>query len=161
MDSAATVTAYVAIGSNLGDREATIRSALLMLDKVEGVRVGRVSTLFENPSIGGPDDAPAFLNAAAEVTTTLDAASLLRRLLAIERSLGRQRRERWAPRTIDLDLLLFGNSTIDEPHLTVPHPRMHERLFVLKPLAEIAPDAVHPVLRTTASALLEKLTRGM
>ena len=154
------VTAHIALGSNLGDRESNIRSAVMTLGKLEGVRVRRVSTLFENPAVGGPSDAPAFLNTAAELDTSLDARALLRRLLEVERALGRQRRERWAPREIDLDLLLYGDETIDEPGLTVPHPLMHERLFVLKPLAEIAPRVVHPIHKKTIAELLENVLRA-
>src|SRR4051812_964626 len=100
------VTAYIALGANLGDRAQTIRSALAALAQTEGVEVLRVSTLLENPAVGGPSNSPDFLNAAAEIRTTLDAHALLDRLLTIERSLGRDRREKWSPRTIDLDLLL-------------------------------------------------------
>ena len=153
------VTAYVGIGSNLGDRAANIRSAMMMLDKSEGVRVTRVSTLFENAAVGGPTGAGDFLNAAAEVNTSLDARELLHRLFEVERSLGRERREKWAPRTIDLDLLLYGDSVIDEPGLTVPHPLVHARLFVLKPLAEIAPHTVHPIHKKTIAELLENVAR--
>lgn len=155
----APVTAYIALGSNLGDREANIRSALLMLDKLDGIGVRKTSTLFENSAIGGPIGAPDFLNAAAEIETTLDARELLGCLLDVERSLGRARREKWAPREIDLDLLLYGDRIIDEDGLTVPHPLMHARRFVLKPLAEIAPRAVHPVYRKTIAELLENVAR--
>jgi 2-amino-4-hydroxy-6-hydroxymethyldihydropteridine diphosphokinase len=157
---AAPVTAFVALGSNLGDREAHLRSAVLMLDKLEDVAVKRVSTLLENPAVGGPAGAPDFLNAAAEVETTLSARDLLHRMLNVERSMGRQRREKWAPRPIDLDLLLYADWIINEPGLVVPHPLMHERQFVLKPLAEIAPSAIHPILLKTIADLLEELARG-
>ncbi|HEV2295475.1 MAG TPA: 2-amino-4-hydroxy-6-hydroxymethyldihydropteridine diphosphokinase [Tepidisphaeraceae bacterium] len=138
--------AFIAIGANLGDRAATIRSALETLDRSDGVDVVRVSTLIENPAVGGPAESPPFLNGAAELSTTLNPHALLARLLDIERSLGRERRQRWAPRTIDLDLLLYGDEVIQTNNLTVPHPLMHERDFVLAPLAEIAPDVVHPLL---------------
>ena len=161
MPAAAPVTAYVAIGSNVGDREANVRSAVLMLDKLEDVAVKRVSTLFENASVGGPAGAPDFLNAAVAIETTLGARDLLGRMLDVERSLGRVRRERWAPRAIDLDLLLYGDAVLNEPGLVVPHPLMHQRLFVLKPLAEIAPRALHPILHKTVADLLENLVRAV
>jgi 2-amino-4-hydroxy-6-hydroxymethyldihydropteridine diphosphokinase len=103
------------------------------------------------------DDAPAFLNAAAEVRTTLGSHALLHRLLEIEREMGRQRKARWEPRTIDLDLLLFGDQIISSQELIVPHPLMHERRFVLEPLSEIASQVVHPTLQMTIGGLLENL----
>lgn len=133
------ITAYIALGSNLGDREGFIRDALWALDEIEGVRVAKVSSLLENPAVGGPPDSPPFLNAAAELRTTLGPHELLRQMLRIEQSLSRQRSEKSAPRTIDLDLLLYGNEVIETQELRIPHPRMKEREFVLKPLAEIAP----------------------
>ncbi len=141
--------AFIAIGANLGDRSATIRSALGALDRSPGIGVIRVSTLIENPAVGGPAGAPPFLNGAAELATTLDPHALLARLLEVERSLGRERRQKWAPRTIDLDLLLYGDQIIRSDDLTLPHPLMHARNFVLIPLAQIAPDVLHPTLRKT------------
>jgi len=158
---AAPVTAYVALGSNLGDREANIRSAVMLLDKLEDVAVKRISTLFENPAVGGPAGAPDFLNASCAIETTLTARELLHRMLGVERSMGRQRREKWAPREIDLDLLLYGDVVINEPGLVVPHPLMHQRIFVLKPLAEIAPRAIHPILKINIGDLLENLVRAV
>jgi 2-amino-4-hydroxy-6-hydroxymethyldihydropteridine diphosphokinase len=139
-------TAYIALGSNLGDRAGMLRAAIAKLDEAPGTRVTRVSTFLENPAVGGPADSPPFLNAAAAVETDLDAPSLLATLLSIEQGLGRHRREKWGPRTIDLDLLLFGDAVIDSEQLTVPHPLMHLRDFVLLPMTQIAPEVLHPLL---------------
>lgn len=151
------VVVYIALGANLGDREANIASALADIASTRGITVWRVSSVMENPAVGGPADSPPFLNAAAELSTVMGAHSLLRRFLQIEKSLGRERREKWEPRPIDIDLLLYGNQIISTEELVVPHPLMHERRFVLQPLAEIAPEAVHPVLQMTIAGLLENL----
>ncbi|MEA2710846.1 MAG: hypothetical protein QOF78_3447 [Phycisphaerales bacterium] len=140
-------TAYIALGANLGDRRGNIDAALDRLRATPGVRVTKVSSLLENPAVGGPADSPPFLNAAAEIETTLAPRALLDALLDIERQLGRERREKWGPRTIDLDLLLYGEQILDEPHLKIPHPLLHERRFVLDPLKELAPRAFHPILK--------------
>lgn len=152
--------ACIGFGSNLGDRSATIRAAADELRAAPGVQSVRRSSMHETDPVGGPPGQPAYLNAAAVVETTLSPRELLDRLLEIERQLGRQRRERWGPRTIDLDLLLYDDRVIDEPGLTVPHPRMHERRFVLEPLVEIAPDMIHPVLRATVRELFDRLAAG-
>lgn len=132
--------AYIAIGSNLGPRHATIHAGVRDLGRVPGVRVVRLSSAIETDPVGPPGQGP-YLNAAAELDTTLDPRALLDAMLAVERLHGRDRSsgERWGPRTLDLDLLLYDDLAIDEPGLTLPHPRMHERAFVLRPLSEIAP----------------------
>lgn len=152
--------AFIAVGANLGDRAAMIRRALDTLDRSDGIEVLRVSALIENPAVGGPADAPPFLNGAAELATTLDPHALLAKLLEAERSLGRERRQKWAPRTIDLDLLLYADRVIRTDDLTVPHPLMHERDFVLTPLSELAADLVHPVLGVTIEQLRAKRARS-
>jgi len=141
------VTAYIALGANLGDRRHNIDAALALLRATPGVTVIQLSSLLENPAVGGPPDSPPFLNAAAEIETTLPPRDLLARLLEIERSLGRQRREKWDPRLIALDLILYGDAIVDSPDLKIPHPLMHTRQFVLAPLKEIAPTAIHPILK--------------
>jgi 2-amino-4-hydroxy-6-hydroxymethyldihydropteridine diphosphokinase len=150
-------TAYIALGANLGDRQANIRAALAKLEQTPGVNVTKVSTLMENPAVGGPADSPPFLNAAAELVTSLTPTGLLAALLAVEQSLGRVREMKWGPRAIDLDLLLYGDRVVDAPGLSVPHPLMHERTFVLQPLVQIAPDVVHPASKRTIRELLDDL----
>jgi 2-amino-4-hydroxy-6-hydroxymethyldihydropteridine diphosphokinase len=132
--------AFVGLGSNLGDPEALIRSALEVLAAEEGVEVVAVSSLRETDPVGY-EDQPRFLNGAAELATQLPPQELLERLLAVERRLGRVRGEgpRFGPRMIDLDLLLYGDEIVEEPGLTLPHPRLHERRFALEPLAELDP----------------------
>ena len=136
--------AFVGLGANLGDREKMLRSALERLSAEPGVELVAVSSFRDTAPIGITDQ-PRFLNAAAAVETTLSAHDLLDRLLAIERRLGRTREgPRFGPRTIDLDLLLYGDERIEEEGLEVPHPRLHERLFALEPLADLEPDLVVP-----------------
>ncbi len=139
--------AYVGLGANLGDREATIRRAAALIGAT------RLSRLRETEP-WGYEDQPRFLNAVAELETTLEARPLLERLLDVERRLGRERTgPRYGPRTIDLDLLLYGEAEIDEPGLTVPHPRLAERIFVLEPLAELVPALKIPGNGTVREAL--------
>jgi 2-amino-4-hydroxy-6-hydroxymethyldihydropteridine diphosphokinase len=154
------ITAFIGLGANVGDRRANIQAAIEKLGATEGIRVVGVSKLLDNPAVGMGDDASPFLNGATQIETTLGSHALLHRLLEIERELGRQRREKWAPRPIDLDLLLYGDQIISSDELLVPHPLMHERRFVLEPLAQIAPDVVHPTLQMTIQGLLEELNRN-
>jgi len=137
------VRAFVGLGSNLGDREAQIRLALEELEKVPGTLVARASSLYDTEPVGEVEQ-PNFLNAVAQLDTELTARQLLWNLLLIERRLGRVRSSRWGPRTIDLDLLLFGELVVDEPDLQVPHPELTKRSFVLVPLVELEPQLVHP-----------------
>lgn len=131
------ITAYVALGSNLGDREAHLARAVEALRATPGVEVEALSTIRETAPVGGPPQGP-YLNAVVELRTGLAARTLLERLLEIEAEAGRARGpQRNAPRTLDLDLLLYGDQEIDEPDLVVPHPRMQQRAFVLEPLAEL------------------------
>jgi len=150
--------AFIGLGSNIGDRRAHLKAAVAALRKKD-VPVRRVSCFIETLPQGKTDQ-PNFLNAVAELQTQLSARDLLALLRQVESELGRVRAERWGPRVIDLDLLLYGREVIREADLEVPHPRMHERLFVLQPLAEIAPEAFHPVLRATARQLLKRLVAG-
>jgi 2-amino-4-hydroxy-6-hydroxymethyldihydropteridine diphosphokinase len=134
--------AYVGLGANIGDRERTLREAVDALGAEEGIEVAAVSTLRETDPVGVGEQ-PRFLNGVAALETSLGARELLDRLLAVEQRFGRVRVPgEHGPRTLDLDLLLYGDETIDEPGLAVPHPRMHERRFVLEPLAELAPGLV-------------------
>jgi 2-amino-4-hydroxy-6-hydroxymethyldihydropteridine diphosphokinase len=149
--------AWIGLGSNAGDREEHLRGAIERLGRAPGVEVVRVSAFRETAPVGGPVDQPAYLNAAAEVRTTLAPLALLEVLQGIERELGRRRRERWGVRPIDLDLLLYGRRVVANGRLRVPHPRLRERRFVLEPLAEIAPQATDPVTGRTAAELLREL----
>jgi 2-amino-4-hydroxy-6-hydroxymethyldihydropteridine diphosphokinase len=138
------VTAFVAFGSNLGGREQNIERAIGYLRRIEGIEVVRVSSSVESEPVGCPPGSGKFLNGVIKLSTTLGARELLGALLAVEAKLGRERAMPNAPRTIDLDLLLYGDAVISEPGLCVPHPRMHERLFVLWPLLQIEPRAKDP-----------------
>jgi 2-amino-4-hydroxy-6-hydroxymethyldihydropteridine diphosphokinase len=150
------VRAYVGVGANLGDRRATIEGAVDLLRAVPGVEVLAVSSLRETDPVGF-EEQPRFLNGAVELETTLAARELLDELLRVERDLGRTREgPRFGPRTIDLDLLVYGGRRLDEPGLTVPHPRLHERRFALEPLAELDPDLDVPG-RGRVSDLLARL----
>lgn len=156
MPQRAEVTAFVALGANLGDPAQALREALQRLSETPGVRLVRASSLYRTAPIdsSGPD----YLNAVAEIATTLTAPDLLTALQAIEQGAGRERPYRNAPRTLDLDLLLYGSARIHSPTLTVPHPRMGERAFVLVPLSEIAPERVtDEALKTVSGQSIQRV----
>ena len=149
--------AYVALGSNLGDRRAFLEGALAALDGAQGVRVLACSRFYETEPVGPPPQGP-YLNVVARFETELAPRALLSLLLEVEARAGRERGTvRNAPRTLDLDLLLHGSACVEEDGLELPHPRMHERAFVLEPLCEIAPDLVHPRLGETVRTLAARV----
>ena len=152
--------AFIGLGSNLGDRDANLHAAVKALEAAAEVAIVQVSSFVETAPQGGPAQ-PDYLNAVAELRATTTPRELLNLLLDIENRLGRVRNERWGPRMIDLDLLLYDQQVIRQPELEVPHPRMHQREFVLRPLCEIAPDRVHPVLGKDARKLLEELNGSL
>lgn len=147
----------IALGSNLGDRLENLRVGLSQLAATDGVVVEAVSKLYETAPVGGPDEQGPYLNAALLATTTLDAEELLANLHRIEALRERERTIHWGPRTLDLDLLVHGDLVSDTPSLQVPHPRQHERRFVLVPVCDVAADFVHPALQRTMSELLADL----
>ncbi|MFQ6035473.1 MAG: 2-amino-4-hydroxy-6-hydroxymethyldihydropteridine diphosphokinase [Sedimentisphaerales bacterium] len=148
--------AYIGLGSNLGDREKYIRSALRLLKENEHIEVARVSDLIETIPLAKANQ-PKYLNAVAEIKTALSAEDLHRKLTDIETALGRVREEKWSSRTIDLDLLLFNQEIVNLPHLIVPHPQMHLRSFVLKGLCQLKGDLIHPVIKESVEELAGRL----
>jgi len=149
--------AYLSLGSNMGDRENHLRRAISRLE-IAG-RIASVSSFYETEPVEVVDQA-WFLNCVVAVETTLSPQQLMASLLGIEQEMGRRRTREKGPRTIDIDIVLFGNDILESPALTIPHPAMHYRRFVLEPLAEIAREARHPVLNKTASELLDALPVG-
>jgi len=149
------IEAFVGLGSNLGDRLASLAAALALLSREPGFSLRGVSLAYESEPIGPPQ--PRYLNAVAQIGTLLSPRATLHRLQAMEERMGRVRRERWGSREIDLDLLLYGQRQVEETGLRVPHPLLQERAFALVPLAEIAPDAVHPVSGLTMRELRDRL----
>ena len=152
-------TAYLGLGSNLGDRWASLQAAIRRLRAEPGLRAIAISQIYDSTPVDCPPGSGDYLNAAVAVETDRSPADLLKLLHHIERQFGRNRTETNAPRTLDLDLLLYSELVIDTPELVVPHPRMHERAFVLVPLEGIAPDVVHPILKKTVSELLAGVNR--
>lgn len=149
-------TVYLALGANLGDRLAALRGARTALRETPGVRVTASSSLYETDPAGGPEGQERYLNAVLEIETELSPRDLLRLCLEVEERFGRTRRERWEARTLDVDLLLYEAEVRSSPDLTLPHPRLHQRPFVLLPLRDLAPAAVHPLLGQTVEELAEK-----
>jgi len=148
--------AYIGLGSNLGDRKGNFDKALKMLAETEGIKIVRVSDIVETTPLGKADQ-PMYLNAVAKLKTSLSAKELHEKLMDIETALGRKRKEKWSPRTIDLDLLLFGDSVIDSLDLTVPHPQMHMRSFVLNGLCQLDNPLVHPAMKEWLKDLVVRL----
>ena len=148
---------YIGLGSNLGDREANLFSAVDALRRIDTVAVRRCSSMYEAAPVGPPQ--PRFLNAVVELDCELPPLRLLALLKQVERDLGRQRRKRWGPREIDLDILLWEGEVIAEPSLQVPHLELHKRRFCLEPLCELAPDVRHPVTGEAMQELLDKLAQ--
>ncbi|MHC4535665.1 MAG: 2-amino-4-hydroxy-6-hydroxymethyldihydropteridine diphosphokinase [Planctomycetota bacterium] len=150
------ITAYIGLGSNLGNRQDNINNALGMLAEVADIEVIRVSELIETNPLGQAEQ-PMYLNAVAELRTGLSPDDLLKTLVNIETALGRMRLEKWSSRTIDLDILLYGSEVIDSPHLTIPHPQMHLRSFVLEGLCSLNGAFVHPVIKESLNELANRL----
>ena len=148
-------TAYLGFGSNLGNRMAFLRGGRDMLSNRPDIEIVQASGVYETEAVGGPPDSPHFLNAVLHIRTSLDPDGLLKACLAVEGEFGRSRPARWAPRTLDIDLLFYENQVIHEEKLTVPHPRLQERAFILAPLVEIAPNLKHPLLDQTITELAE------
>jgi len=149
--------AYLSLGSNLGNREQNLRDAIRRLESVGTVR--SVSSIYETEPVEFTDQ-PLFLNCAVALETPASPDQLMVQLLEIEKAMGRLRIQKKGPRVIDLDILLFGDQVVSTPAVTIPHPAMHQRRFVLEPLAEIAPETKHPTLNKTAREVLEELPPG-
>jgi len=157
MPLAETNTAYIGVGSNLGDKLQNCCKAIDLIDNIENCTVKTQSGFYRTEPVGVASQ-DWYVNGVIRVETGLSAQDLLRSLLSIETDMGRVRKQRWESRIIDLDILLYGHHVIDEKNLTIPHPRMHIRKFVLMPMVQLDPDLVHPVLGRTMSELFDNLT---
>lgn len=153
------ITAYLGLGSNLHNKKPNLSNAITALRKIPEIKVIKISRFYQTKPVGVTNQSD-FLNAAVKIQTSLSPNELIKLVLSIEKEQGRVRSRKWGPRIIDIDLLLYNHSVIRTRSLIVPHPRLHERYFVLKPLAEIAPGAVHPVLKKTSKTLLKELLNG-
>jgi 2-amino-4-hydroxy-6-hydroxymethyldihydropteridine diphosphokinase len=147
-------TAYVSLGSNIDDRLENLKRAIRKIKESDKISIKKVSSVYETQPVGY-ENQRWFLNLVLEVQTSFDPFPLLEYLLAMEDQMGRKREEKWGPRNIDIDILLYDNRIVDSDRLTIPHPRMHERRFVLVPLAQIASQLLHPLLKKTVEELLE------
>ena len=154
-----TARVFIAVGSNLGERLNLLKRAAKLAGQTGALKIFRVSPVYETEPAGGPPQGK-YLNAVWEAETDLNPEGLLQKLLEVEAGLGRKRGERNAPRTIDLDILFYGDQVVHQPGLVIPHPRLHERDFVLKPLADLAADLMHPKLKKTVKELLEEIRAG-
>ncbi|MFA5515816.1 MAG: 2-amino-4-hydroxy-6-hydroxymethyldihydropteridine diphosphokinase [Desulfuromonadales bacterium] len=154
------VRVFLGLGANLGDRLGNLRGARHQLQQAPGVNLSAASALYETHPVGGPPGQNDYLNAVLAVRTTLSPRELLHLCQTIEANFARQRRETWGPRTLDIDLLLYGNEILQEKDLIVPHPQLHRRAFVLQPLTDLAPDLPHPILEQTPRELLAELPAG-
>jgi 2-amino-4-hydroxy-6-hydroxymethyldihydropteridine diphosphokinase len=151
------IISAIALGSNLGNSQQTLEEALQTLDKIEGIKLKKYSSWYQTAPIG--PEQPDYINGCALLEVDLEPLQLLKTLLKIEDQFGRVRQERWGARTLDLDLILYGNLILNTPDLIIPHPRMNERAFVLIPLGEIAPNLIDPQSNLTIFQLLEKVDK--
>jgi len=149
-------TVYIGIGSNLGDKLNNCLKSIDLVERIPGCHVKAQSDFFQTEPVG-VEDQDWYVNSVISLQTDLSAQQLQKSLLAIETDLGRERKQKWDPRTIDLDIILFGQDLINEKNLTVPHPLMHERRFVLVPMVQLAPDLIHPVFEKNMAELLDAL----
>lgn len=154
------IPVYLGLGSNMGNRKKNLRTACGHIIAIQGILPVRCSQFYKTAPVGGPPQ-PVFLNAVFGIKTTLSPHQLLERFQPIETLMGRTRTVKWGPRTIDIDILLYGDKIVDDDRLTIPHPLMHTRLFVLEPLVEIAPNVVHPRLKKTILQLYQELQTSL
>jgi len=146
--------AYLSLGSNLGDRLQYLKKAIKEIEESDKISIKKISSVYETKPVGC-ENQPQFLNLVLEVQTSLGPLPLLERLLAIEKEMGRKREEKWGSRNVDVDILLYADLIVNSDRLAIPHPRMHQRKFVLVPLAQIAPQTLHPLLKKNVKEILE------